>query len=71
MNEVVNISPYRRSQFYFKGAKIEALDQSPFGQLSIFPMRKKQAPNQVFFLENQSIESAWILSLPKQLQYGS
>jgi len=62
MNEAENISPIRGGQNHFKHAKIEVRDQRSFDLPTTFPKRKKQALNQVFFLENQSIESAWILS---------
>jgi hypothetical protein len=62
MNEAENISPIRGGQNHFKRAKIELRNQSSFDLLTTFPKRKMQALNQVFFLENQSIESAWILS---------
>jgi len=56
MNEAENISPIRGGQNHFKGAKIEVRDQSSFDLLTPYPKTKKQTLNQVFFLENQSIE---------------
>ena len=63
MNEAENISPILGGQNHFKRANIEVRDQRSIDLLTTFPKRKKQVLNQVFFLVNQSIESAWILSI--------